>query len=104
MNVNPFDRLHLGYEALFGPKTRFMHIPPSNFKSTGEPGSFGEKGKGSLVEWINVPVLDLRSTAYVEYGTIGIVLLAFVGLTWVLFGKVGSVKKVEEQRKEKKKQ
>ncbi|KAF2004404.1 PIG-X-domain-containing protein [Amniculicola lignicola CBS 123094] len=93
MAVNPFDRLHLGYEALFGPKTRFMHIPP---EPTGN-------GTGALVEWIDVPVLDLRKTGWVEGGTVGVVVLAFAWLCWVLFGKGfgsgGAKKGVEKGKK-----
>jgi hypothetical protein len=74
MAANPFDRVNLGYEALFGPKTRFMHVEPA------------VKG-GELVEWIDVPVLDLRSTGWVEMGTVGTVIVAFLGLCWVLFGR-----------------
>lgn len=95
MAVNPFDRLHLGYEALFGPKTRFMHVPPS------EKGN----GTGNLVEWIDVPVLDLRETSWVEAGTIGTVVVAFLGLCWVLFGNLGGKKvEVKADEKTKKKQ
>jgi hypothetical protein len=73
MAANPFDRIHLGYEALFGPKTRFMHVEPAS--------------KRELVEWIDVPVLDLRKTGWVETITIGTVVGAFLGLCWVLFGR-----------------
>lgn len=90
MSVNPFDRLHLGYEALFGPKTRFMHVPPAT----------GANGTGMLVEWVDVPVLDLRGTRWVEAGTVGVVLVAFLGLCWVLFSGGSKVKKVKEGKKE----
>lgn len=94
MNVNPFDRLHLGYEALFGPRTRFMHVPPAIEGSA----NASPNGKGRLVEWIDVPILDLRKTRFVEMGTVGAVVLAFLGLCWVLFGNVGERK--ERRRKE----
>jgi hypothetical protein len=84
MAANPFDRVHLGYEALFGSKTRFMHV---------EPGMREE-----WVEWIDVPVLDTRKTGWVEMGTIGTVVVAFLGLCWLLFGRAGS-KKVEKEKK-----
>lgn len=76
MAVNPFDRIHLGYEGLFGLKTRFMAVPPA------ERGN----GTGRLVEWIDVPVLDMRKAGWMESGTVGTVVLAFLGLCWVLFG------------------
>lgn len=85
MSVNPFDRRHLGYEALFGPKTRFMHVEPA------------ASAKG-MVETIEVPVLDTRKTAWVEFGTVGVVVLAFLGLSWVLFGR-GTGKKVGVDKK-----
>jgi hypothetical protein len=91
MSVNPFDRIHLGYEALFGARTRFMHIPP------------GPVDK--LVEVITVPVLDLNRTAWVEFGTIGTVVIAFLGICWVLFGNIGARKTaVKDGEKTKKKQ
>lgn len=86
MAANPFDRVHLGYEALFGPKTRFMHVEPASMT-------------GELVEYIDAPVLDLRKTGWVEMGTVGTVLLAFVGLCWVLFGRGGEKKAVEKSKK-----
>lgn len=107
MNVNPFDRTHLGYEGLFGPKTRFMHIPPAQKGSNttaptypcGTPESKGERvcggERGKLVEWINTPVLDLRKSGWVETGTVGVVAAAFLILTWMLF-RPGSTKKGEK--------
>lgn len=87
---NPFDRVHLGYEGLFGPKTRFMTVQPE------------VKGEQELVEWIKVPVLDTRQAGWVGPGTMGAVFVAFLGLCWVLFGsganKVGKGEK-ETQRK-----
>jgi hypothetical protein len=77
MAANPFDRVHLGYEALFGPKTRFMHV---------EPALTGKNG-GEMVEYVDVPVLDLRKTGWVEAGTVATVLAAFLGLCWVLFAR-----------------
>lgn len=94
MNTNPFDRVHLGYEALFGRRTRFMHIPPAT------------EGNGTrrLVEWIDVPVLDLRKSEWVKVGTTCTVIIAFIGLCWALFGNVGGSKAKKENGKEKKKQ
>jgi hypothetical protein len=108
MSVNPFDRIHLGYEGLFGPKTRFMHIPPTqagsntsaptyicvNPEGSGDRTCGGEKGK--LVEWIDVPVLDLRKSGWVETGTVGVVVVAFLILSWMLF-RPGSTKTSEKK-------
>jgi hypothetical protein len=79
---NPFDRKHLGYESLFGPKTRFLHVEPGN-------------GTGQMVEWIKVPVLDTRKAGWVEAGTVGTVVVAFLGLCWVLFGGMSGKNKVK---------
>jgi hypothetical protein len=85
MAANPFDRTNLGYEALFGVKTRFMHVEPTGARGIG----------GDLVKWIDVPVLDLNKTGWVEVGTVGTVIAAFLGLCWVLFGKASGKRKVE---------
>lgn len=90
---NPFDRKHLGYEALFGPKTRFMHVQP--VRERGVDGAVKR-----LVEMIEVPVLDTRKVGWVEGGTVGVVVLAFLGLCWVLFGKVGGKKAEGEKKKQ----
>ncbi|KZM19512.1 protease B nonderepressible form [Ascochyta rabiei] len=87
MSVNPFDRRHLGYEALFGPKTRFMHVEPAT-------------STGKMVETIDVPVLDTRKAAWVETGTVGVVLVAFLGLCWVLFGRIGGQRVEREKKKQ----
>jgi hypothetical protein len=79
MAGNPFDRVHLGYEALFGSDTRFMHVEPAFPKGT----------QGRLVEKVSVPTLEWERTAWVEVGTVGTVIAAFLGLCWVLFGKRG---------------
>lgn len=64
--VNPFDRTHLGYETLFGPRTVFYHVP--------------SEGK-VLMETISVPVLNAGRAWYVQHATI--VAIA-VGFLWVL--------------------
>ncbi|KAL1608270.1 protease B nonderepressible form [Paraconiothyrium brasiliense] len=90
---NPFDRKNLGYDSAFAKEKRFMHVPPN------ESGN----GTGNLVNWIDVPVLDSRAADWVEMGTIGVVIVAFLGLCWVLFkggrGKRG--KGMEEKVKKK---
>ncbi|KAF2181677.1 PIG-X-domain-containing protein [Zopfia rhizophila CBS 207.26] len=88
MAVNPFDRLHLGYEGLFGSKTRFMHVPPSGNASR-------------LFEEISVPVLNLERAGPVEWGTVGVVVAAFLWLCWGLFRGAGGNdgKEVEKGKK-----
>ena len=69
MSVNPFDRVNLGYEGLFGPRTIFYHLQPDL-----PPGS-------KLVEYLKVPVLDSDHVAWIENGTVAAVLIAVV---WVI--------------------
>ncbi|KAF2490460.1 PIG-X-domain-containing protein [Lophium mytilinum] len=70
MTVNPFDRVNLGYDGLFGPKTMFYHVPPADV--------------GGLVERIDVPVLDLDRAGYVEWGTVAAVVLGVAWVCWKL--------------------
>jgi hypothetical protein len=67
MSTNPFDRVNLGYDGLFGPKTMFYHIPPAAESQL-------------TVEELQVPVLDTRKAGLVSIGTLVAVL---VGLGWV---------------------
>lgn len=69
MSVNPFDRVNLGYDGLFGPRTIFYHLQPDI-----PAGSM-------LTESMEVPVLDSRHVAWVENGTVAAVLIAVV---WVM--------------------
>ena len=75
MNVNPFDRVNLGYDGLFGPRTMFYHLKPQANASQGR----------QLIETLDIPVLDLQASAYVEIGTILAILLGFGWLVWQLF-------------------
>ncbi|EHA22348.1 hypothetical protein ASPNIDRAFT_133806, partial [Aspergillus niger ATCC 1015] len=79
MGTNPFDRLNLGWDGMFGPRTMFYQVHPS-----------GEKTRH--VEDLDVPVLRLEeggffSSKTVELGTMAAIVL---GLLWVLW-KLGSV-------------
>ena len=69
MNTNPFDRVNLGYDGLFGPRTMFYHLRPAS-------------GAESLLEDIRVPVLDLQGSnmRWIESGTVMMVVL---GVLWV---------------------
>ena len=71
---SPFERVNLGYEGLFGPKTVFYHLTP-------QPAVEG----GELVQKVQVPVLDTSKAWYVEWGTVVAVLLGalLVGLPLV---------------------
>ena len=73
MNNNPFDRVNVGYDGLFGPRTMFYHLQPTN-------------GAGRLAEELKVPVLDIDgpNVGWVDYGTVMIVLLGFSWVCWIL--------------------
>ncbi|KAF2170847.1 hypothetical protein M409DRAFT_63892 [Zasmidium cellare ATCC 36951] len=88
MSTNPFDRVNLGYDGLFGPKTMFYHVPPN-----------GEVEK--LVELLWVPTLDVKNSGWVSFGTVLAVLLGFGWVCWRLVrGVGGSEKKEGEGKKE----
>ena len=70
MNTNPFDRVSLGYEGLFGPRTMFYHLEPQ-----------ASSGAQRLIEGLQVPVLDVERVKNVERGTVAIVL---VGTLWLI--------------------
>ncbi|KAI4117227.1 MAG: hypothetical protein LQ345_002495 [Seirophora villosa] len=73
MSANPFDRVHVGYDSLFGPRTMFYHFQP-------RPAING----GVLVEQLTVPVLELGGTRWVESGTMGVVCLGAAWVVWKL--------------------
>lgn len=77
MGTNPFDRVNLGYDGLFGPKTMFYHVPPASV------------GSGRLMEPLRVPVADAAKTRNVSIGTAAAVFLGFMWICWQL-GKVWS--------------
>ena len=73
MSTNPFDRVNLGYDGLFGPKTMFYHVPADPVHER-------------LVEQLNVPVLDPTQAQWVPLGTLLAVLAGFGWVCWKLFG------------------
>lgn len=78
MAVNPFDRVNLGYDGLFGPKTMFYHVPPQGNEV------------GSLMTPIQVPVINTAKSHYVEIGTAVAVIVGFLWVAWKLVGPVSS--------------
>lgn len=66
---NPFDRINLGYDGLFGPRTLFWHLDstPTN---------------GSLLITATVPVLDLARSSSISTFT---ALMVITGFAWVLW-------------------
>ncbi|KAL4890085.1 PIG-X [Aspergillus ambiguus] len=92
MGVNPFDRVNLGWEGLFGVRSMFYQLHPSESRDSG------------LVEKIQVPVLQLTEgegifqTKGIELGTVAVIIL---GLLWVLW-RLGIVERSEtDSRKQR---
>ncbi|TAQ85885.1 hypothetical protein B7494_g5797 [Chlorociboria aeruginascens] len=88
--MNPFDRINLGYEGLFGPRTMFYHVSP-------------DAGRKRLVNEIAMPVADLDKSQYVEIGTAAVVAVGFLWVLWCLVGVFrrsgyGRVKNVGEKK------
>jgi hypothetical protein len=77
MSTNPFDRVNLGYDGLFGPKTMFYHVPPSV--------TWAE----TLVEKLEVPVLQPENAKWVQLGTLVAVVMGFGWVLWQLLRTVG---------------
>jgi hypothetical protein len=71
MTVNPFDRTNIGYDGLFGPKTLFHHV------------GAGVEVK-TLMETLEIAVLDLSRSGLVEVGTAVAVLGGFLWVLWSL--------------------
>ena len=77
MSANPFDRLNLGFEGLFGPRTMFYHLTPHTNSET-----------QNLIERLQIPVLDAEKLANAETGTVVVVMLGTIWLVaklvWML--------------------
>jgi hypothetical protein len=71
--TNPFDRVNLGYDGLFGPRTVFWHVDPT------------PEGSGQWRNEITIPVLDTGKAGWVNAGTAIVVLLGFGWVLWKLF-------------------
>ena len=71
MAVNPFDRVNLGYDGLFGDRTVFYHVPPYLERTPDEIA----KAKHGMNERLHVPVLDLEKASSVGLITIIVVTL-----------------------------
>ncbi|PVH73546.1 PIG-X-domain-containing protein [Cadophora sp. DSE1049] len=106
--INPFDRVNLGYDGLFGPRTLFYHLSPSAPSLLEGLGV----GDGKLVNTLEVPVLDLDRSKFVEVGTAVGVLVGFLWVFWCLlrvwrgsgYGSGKEKEKKKEVEKEKKAQ
>jgi hypothetical protein len=78
-SINPFDRVNLGYEGLFGPRTMFYHLTPK--AAEGAEAAIGKEGYLNL----QVPVLNSTYAEWVEPGTAAVILLGFGWILWKLF-------------------
>ena len=74
MDTNPFDRTNLGYDGLFGPRTMFYHLQPLSNRS--------------LVESINVPVLEADQVRHLIFTTNAAILVGAIWICWVLLMSV----------------
>lgn len=87
--TNPFDRVDLGFEGLFGPRTMFYHVP-------------ADQKVDKLVELLWVPVLERGNEGWVGVGTVLAVLVGFAWVCWRLVrggsGKNGATKKGETKK------
>ena len=76
--VNPFDRVNLGYDGLFGPRTMFYHLEPRVQQGC------------RLLEKIDVPVLDtdIVSHGMADLLTMALVLGGFLWVSWKVLKEV----------------
>lgn len=70
--TSPFERVSLGYDGLFGPRTVFWHVDPQ------------PKSGGRLTNTIKVPVLDTQKAGWVNIGSSVAILIGFGWLVWKL--------------------
>jgi hypothetical protein len=91
--MNPFDRVNLGWEGLFGPKSMFYQLQPSPANED-----------VVLVEELDVPVLTLRGgdgffqSRVIELGTVAVIALGFLWVLWKL-GLVARSSGIRPQRR-----
>ena len=104
MGINPFDRVNLGWEGLFGPRTMFYQLHPSP-----SPSSSSSGGDGRLVEKLQVPVLPLNEnegifrSRTIELGTVAVIILGFGWVLWKLGLVVRSSGKTKNEKEAEKK-
>lgn len=72
-STNPFDRVNLGYDSLFGPQTMFYHVLPVAVPDD------------RLMNEVTVPILDLNKSNWVEVGTASVIFMGFLWIVWCLF-------------------
>lgn len=69
-STNPFDRVNLGYDGLFGSRVMFYHLEPK------------PQNNATLMEMINVPVLDTTKTSFDTIELLTLLLVAG-GFLWL---------------------
>ncbi|KAI2630910.1 PIG-X-domain-containing protein [Hypoxylon sp. NC1633] len=87
---SPFDRVNLGYDGLFGPRTLFWHVDPK------------PKAGENLYQKVQVPVLDLVRANGISTGTATVVLMGFLFVVWKLATVCLGTRRKEKGRKRKK--
>lgn len=97
MSINPFDRVNLGWEGLFGPRTMFYQLHPA---PSGDAAS-----QSRLVEELDVPVLPLNDGGLfhgrvIELGTVAVIVLGSLWVLWKL-GLVARSSGTGAQKKDK---
>lgn len=95
---SPFERVNLGYDALFGPRTVFWHV---------EPRSVVGGDGGRLTSTVRVPVLEVGQAEWVRAGTAAAVVVGFAWVLWrlvVAYSKTGYGRRGGADVGEKKKQ
>ena len=89
MHTNPFDRVNLGYDSLFGPRTMFYHLQSAS------------QGK-SLILTLKAPIMDLTRIEWVQFGTVFVVSMGFLWvllkLYWVARRDLGLNKGMKQQK------
>jgi len=71
---SPFDRINLGFDGLFGPRTLFYQIPQV-------------KGSEAYTN-LDVPILDANQSKWVETGTVVFIVFGTLWVTWTLFRRL----------------
>ncbi|KAK1722056.1 PIG-X [Colletotrichum lupini] len=95
---SPFERVNIGYDALFGPRTVFWHVEPR--PAAGRDG-------GRLTSTVRVPVLEAGQAEWVRAGTAAAVVVGFAWVLWRLvaaYSKTGYGRRSGADVGEKKKQ
>lgn len=100
-SINPFDRVNLGYDVLFGPRTMFYHL---SSRPSGQEQGNGNRSDGYNV--IDVPVLKQGYSDWVELGTTTVILLGFGWVMWKLWlvWRTGGYGRYGDLKDEKKRQ